>query len=285
MRRVAHLARRARTAAIRTWRGEATTGRAVVVDDVAEHQRRAVEPGDPAQRRHVGDDPEVAVAVLPVGHLVAGDRLHLHVEREQVVAALDPVLDHLVEEVLDLDPLAEQPALHVGEGGDDGVDRARPRPPCGDRRARACPASRRARRAWEQLPCSSPLMPCTDPISSARGEQGRDRGDRARDRAGDGRGPPRRRRRRPTPRSSGPSAPSRPGARSRPAIARRCCTGSPTRSRSAARSWRRSRRATPASRSPTPAARSGWSSRPSATTPARRSGCSARRSRSRAAST
>jgi hypothetical protein len=29
----------------------------------------------------------------------------------------------LVEEVLDLDPLPEQPSLHVGEGGDDGVDR------------------------------------------------------------------------------------------------------------------------------------------------------------------
>ena len=97
--------------------------RPVVVGDVAQHQRRAVEPGDPAQRRHVGDDREVAVAVLPVGHLVARDRVHLHVEREQVVAALDAVLDDVVEEVLDLDALAEQPALHVGEGGDDGVDR------------------------------------------------------------------------------------------------------------------------------------------------------------------
>ena len=98
---------------------------AVVVGDVADHQRRAVEPGDPAQRRHVGGDREVAVAVLPVGHLVAGDRIHLHVEGEQVVAALDPLLDHLVEEVLDLDPLPEQPPLHVGEGGYDGVDRPR----------------------------------------------------------------------------------------------------------------------------------------------------------------
>ena len=84
----------------------------------------AVEPRDPPQRRHVGLDPEVAVALLPVRHLVAGERLHLHVEREQVVAALDPVAGHLVEEVLDLDALAEEPSLHVGEGGDDGIDRA-----------------------------------------------------------------------------------------------------------------------------------------------------------------
>ena len=95
-----------------------------MVGDVAQHERRAVEPGDPAQRRHVGDDREVAVAALPVGHLVARDGIHLHVEREQVVAALDAVLDDVVEEVLRLDALAEQPALHVGEGGDDRVDRA-----------------------------------------------------------------------------------------------------------------------------------------------------------------
>ena len=180
--------------AIRTWRGEATTGAAVVVDDVGENQRGAVEPGDPPQRRHVGLDPEVPVAVLPVRHLVAGQRLHVHVEREQVVAALHPVPDHLVEEVLDLDALAEQPPLHVREGGDDGVDRALLGLPCGARRARACRACRRDHRVWEQLPCSSPLMPRTDPISSARGEQGRDRGDRACNRAGAGRASPRRRR-------------------------------------------------------------------------------------------
>ena len=34
------------------------------------------------------------------------------------------MLDHVVEEVLGLDALAEQPALHVGERRDDGVDRA-----------------------------------------------------------------------------------------------------------------------------------------------------------------
>ena len=33
-------------------------------------------------------------------------------------------LDDVIEEVLHLDALAEQPALHVGKGGDDGVDRA-----------------------------------------------------------------------------------------------------------------------------------------------------------------
>ena len=55
------------------------------------------------------------------------------------------------------------------------------------RRARASLGSRRGRRVWGQLPCSSPLTPRMDPISSAHGEQGRDPGHRARHRAGDGR--------------------------------------------------------------------------------------------------
>jgi hypothetical protein len=99
--------------------------RAVVIRNVTQHERRAIEPGHAAQRRHVGHDREIAVTLLPVGHLVAGHGIHVHVEREQVVAALDPVLDDVVEKILRLDALPEKATLHVGEGGDDGVDRAR----------------------------------------------------------------------------------------------------------------------------------------------------------------
>ena len=98
--------------------------RAVLPGDVAEHERRPLEPRDAAQRREVGPQVEVAVAALPARHRVAGLRVHLHVEREQVVAALEPVLDRLVEEEVRLLALAHQPALHVGEGADDRVDRA-----------------------------------------------------------------------------------------------------------------------------------------------------------------
>ena len=35
------------------------------------------------------------------------------------------MVDDILEEVLALDPLSDQPSLHVGEGGDDRVDRAR----------------------------------------------------------------------------------------------------------------------------------------------------------------
>ena len=92
--------------------------------DVAENERGSVEPRDAAERREVRDDAEVAVALLPVRHPVARDRVHLHVEREQVVAALHTLVGRLLEEVLALDALPHEPPLHVGEGGDDGVDRA-----------------------------------------------------------------------------------------------------------------------------------------------------------------
>ena len=76
----------------------------------------------------VGPQVEVAVAALPARHRVPGLRVHLHVEREQVVAALEPVLDRLGEEEVRLLALAQQPSLHVGEGADDRVDRLAPRP-------------------------------------------------------------------------------------------------------------------------------------------------------------
>ena len=72
-----------------------------------------------------GCELEVAVAALPARHRVAGHRVHLHVEREQVVAALDPVagVDSSRKNSAS-SALAHQAALHVGEGADDGVDRA-----------------------------------------------------------------------------------------------------------------------------------------------------------------
>ena len=66
---------------------------------------------------------EVAVPAFPARHLVARLRVHLHVEREQVVAALEPVTERVLDEVVGLLALAHQAALHVGEGADDGVDR------------------------------------------------------------------------------------------------------------------------------------------------------------------
>ena len=100
----------------------------MVVDDVAEHERRALQPRDLAQGREVRADREIAVALVPGRGRVARHRLHVHVEREQVVAGVH-LVHHLLEEVVPGDPLADQPALHVDEAGEHGVDRTAPSPP------------------------------------------------------------------------------------------------------------------------------------------------------------
>ena len=97
--------------------------RAVEPDDVAENERRRLEPRDPPERRHVGREAEVAVPAFPVRHLVPGNRIHLHVDGEQVVAPFHAVLGHvLLEEEGRVQAFSQQPALHVREGDDDGVD-------------------------------------------------------------------------------------------------------------------------------------------------------------------
>jgi hypothetical protein len=68
------------------------------------------------------DELEVAVAALPRADGVAVHGVHVDVDGQQVVAALGAVLEHGVEEELGVDPLALQPALHVGERDHDGVD-------------------------------------------------------------------------------------------------------------------------------------------------------------------
>ena len=90
---------------------------------VSEHKCRSLEPWDPTQRREIGTDIEIAVPLVPARERVAGHRIHLHLEREQVVAPFDAVIRIvLVEEELGVEALPHQATLHVGEGDDDGVD-------------------------------------------------------------------------------------------------------------------------------------------------------------------
>ena len=99
-------------------------GRAVVPEQVALHHDGALEPRDAPQRREVGHEDEVAVAALPRRHRVARHRVHVDVDREQVVAALGAVLGDAVDERAGGQPLALQAALHVAHRDDDGVDPA-----------------------------------------------------------------------------------------------------------------------------------------------------------------
>jgi hypothetical protein len=65
------------------------------------------------------------VPAFPGRHLVAVDRVHLDVNRQQVVAALGGVWHDLVEEVPHVQSLPLQAPLHIGQGEHDGVDLAR----------------------------------------------------------------------------------------------------------------------------------------------------------------
>ena len=67
---------------------------------VAHHHRRAGQPGHRVQRVEVEGELHVAVAALPGADRVAVDGVHVHVDREQVVAALGAVLQHGVQEEL-----------------------------------------------------------------------------------------------------------------------------------------------------------------------------------------
>ena len=79
--------------------------------------------GQQADRLEVEDELHVAVPLLPRGDGVAVDGVHVHVDAEQVVAALGLALaQHVVEEVAAVQALARQAPLHVGEGDHDGVD-------------------------------------------------------------------------------------------------------------------------------------------------------------------
>ena len=92
---------------------------------VGEHQRGARLPGHYPERVEVGYEHEVAVPGLPRGELVTVHGVHVRVDGQQVGARLSAVRHHLVEEVPGVEPIALQPALHVGQGDDDRVDVAR----------------------------------------------------------------------------------------------------------------------------------------------------------------
>ena len=93
----------------------------VVVEDVAHHHGGAGEPGHAAERREVGLVDVVAVARGPACGLVALHRVHLDVGGEEVVAAVG-FLVAAVHEVLRVEALAHEAALHVHDAGEHRVD-------------------------------------------------------------------------------------------------------------------------------------------------------------------
>ena len=95
----------------------------LLVGDVAEHHRGLVDPRAPPEGREVRDHPEVPVAGLPAGVLVARERLHLHVDRQQVQTGVEPLgAQDLLDEEVREHALAHVAPLEVREHAEDGVD-------------------------------------------------------------------------------------------------------------------------------------------------------------------
>ena len=89
--------------------------RSVLAVAVAEHQRRSRQPRDQPPRGEVGHELHVSVAALPGREAKAGQRLHLHVDREEIDAGVHGIAEHVVEEVAADHPLAEQATQVIGK--------------------------------------------------------------------------------------------------------------------------------------------------------------------------
>ncbi len=85
-------------------------GLALLGVDVAEDERGLGQPREEPPRGEVGHQLHVPVAALPRRELEAGQRLHLHVHREEVDAGVDAVVQDVVEEVAADDALAHEAA-------------------------------------------------------------------------------------------------------------------------------------------------------------------------------
>jgi len=85
-------------------------------DQVAEDQRRLFEPGDPPEGAEIGEAAEILVAGVPARQAKTWQRLHVHIDGEQIRAGVDSVPLDVIQEVMARHPLAQQAALYVGEG-------------------------------------------------------------------------------------------------------------------------------------------------------------------------
>ena len=85
-------------------------------------ERGAAHPRDAPEGLGVGQQHHVAVPRLPARHRIAVDGVHVDVDRQEVVAGLRAVREHLLLEETRRDALADQAPLRVGERHDHGVD-------------------------------------------------------------------------------------------------------------------------------------------------------------------
>ena len=89
--------------------------------DITEDQSGAVGPASATQGRGVWHQVKIAVATVPVRKLVTLDWLHVHVDRQQIVAGMGAVCQARFQEEASVETFAEEPSIVIGETHDDGV--------------------------------------------------------------------------------------------------------------------------------------------------------------------
>ena len=92
--------------------------------DIAQNERRLLEPAGNDERAQIRDKVEIAVTLLPVRKTVARDRLHLHVGRQEVVASVGSLRGRFLDEHFSIASFAEQAPVMIGEAHDDRLDHA-----------------------------------------------------------------------------------------------------------------------------------------------------------------
>ena len=95
-----------------------------IIDHVTEHERGPCRPTGHAKGVEIRDQMEVAVAPFPVGVGEPLDWLHLHVDREEVIAPVGAFGRTRLEEERRIEPFPHGPAVVIGEADDDRVDLA-----------------------------------------------------------------------------------------------------------------------------------------------------------------
>ena len=98
---------------------------AVLLHGVAQYERRAVEPRNEAKRRPVGNHREILKSSFPVGERESRLRLHVHVDREQVVGSVQAFAVQQVAACAGRDALAHEAPPDVDDRADDRVDASR----------------------------------------------------------------------------------------------------------------------------------------------------------------
>src|SRR5215218_2881708 len=79
-------------------------------------------PWEDAKCSEIGTDFKIAKAFFPIRELEATQRLHLHVKRQQIIAAMRAAFEGLIYEVMRGHALADEAAKYIGEDHEHGIN-------------------------------------------------------------------------------------------------------------------------------------------------------------------